>query len=274
MNIVIPMAGNGDRFVNEGFTDPKPLIMVRGKMVIEYVVDMFDRENDNFIFICNSRHLSGDYHMEEILRSLVSYCTIKSIAPHKLGPVFTVIQAEDLLTDEPMIVSYCDTAVTWSYWEFKKFVEGIDGCIVSHTGFHPHTLGTTMMAYSKTDGNKVLEIKEKECYTDNKYNEHASSGIYYFGSGSYIKYFHQLMDENISYNGEFYVTLIYNLMIKDNLSVYSYLNEITLSFGNPVDIRNYEAWQEIIDGGQVKDSMDAVRCYSYWNYYRSVNCVT
>ena len=267
MNIIIPMAGNGERFVEAGYRDPKPLIMVRGKRVIEYVVDMFDRQNDNFTFICNSDHIKENIHMKEILGELVTNCTIKVISPHKLGPVFTIIQASTgLESDEPMIVSYCDTAVVWDYKDFKSFVKDLDGCIVSHTGFHPHTLGSTIMAYSKTDGNKVIEIKEKECYTNNKFDEHASSGIYYFRKGNYIKYFYQLMDKGITYNGEYYVTLVYNLMIQDNLSVYSYLNEYTLSFGNPIDIKNFEAWQTILDEEQVKNSIDVIKCYNYWKY--------
>ena len=31
MNILILMAGRGQRFVNKGYTDPKPLIPVNGK---------------------------------------------------------------------------------------------------------------------------------------------------------------------------------------------------------------------------------------------------
>ena len=45
MNIVIPMAGSGQRFVDAGYTDPKPLIKVGGKMIVEYVIDMFEKVN-------------------------------------------------------------------------------------------------------------------------------------------------------------------------------------------------------------------------------------
>ena len=32
------MAGRGDRFVDKGYTNPKPLIKVNGKMIIEYIL--------------------------------------------------------------------------------------------------------------------------------------------------------------------------------------------------------------------------------------------
>jgi NDP-sugar pyrophosphorylase family protein len=267
MNIIIPMAGSGQRFVNAGYKEPKPLIKVGGRMIIEYVLDMFDRENDNFLFICNDNHLD-DTFMREILEALVAKATIIGMPPHKLGPVYTVLAVENLIPDEePCIIAYCDNPVTWDYEDFKKAMRLVDGCIVSHTGFHPHTLSNTLFAYSKTDKvGWVSEIKEKACYTNNRFAEHASSGIYYFRYGHLVKkYFKQAINENLNYKGEYYVTLVYNLLIKDGLRVFSYLNDKVLAFGTPREVQNYEAWQTIIKGGQVHSEEEAKLCYNYWN---------
>ena len=60
----------------------------------------------------------------------------------------------------------------------------------------------------------MLEIKEKEPFTDNRMQEYASSGTYYFKKGADLKkYFKQLMDLDINLKGEFYVSLVYNLGI-------------------------------------------------------------
>ena len=55
--IVIPMSGLGKRFVEMGYKDPKPLIIVDGLPIIEHVVNLFDKKNDKYIFICNDLHL-------------------------------------------------------------------------------------------------------------------------------------------------------------------------------------------------------------------------
>ncbi|MGD0340519.1 MAG: NTP transferase domain-containing protein [Bacteroidales bacterium] len=271
MKIIIPMAGKGERFVNANYKEPKPIIKIRGKRLIEYVCDMFDRENDEFIFICNDVHLrESDLYKE--LEKVVKKYTILSMAPHKFGPVFSVYTMvyPYVKKDEPFIISHCDTPFTWDYKGFKEFVKGKDGCLVSCRGFHPHSLSSTMWAHSRTDGgNRVYEVKEKACYTDNHFNEHASAGVYYFRKGEYIfKYFKQLIDENINYNGEFYITLVYNLLIRDGLSVYSFLNDRVLSFGTPCDVQNFEAWQTILDGGQVQGEFELLQCYQYWKQYR------
>ena len=51
MKIIVPMAGVGDRFIKAGYVDPKPLIEVNGKRIIEYIIEMFDIENDEFTIL-------------------------------------------------------------------------------------------------------------------------------------------------------------------------------------------------------------------------------
>ena len=268
MKIIIPMAGTGQRFVDAGYKDPKPLIKVDGKCIVDYVLDMFDRERDEFVFICNKDHLITT-DMVDHLTQAVKRSRIIGIAPHKVGPVFTVLKAIEFIEDEePVIIAYCDNPVKWNYPKFLQLMANmsIDGGIVSHKGFHPHTLGNTMFAYSRTNSHGwVSEIKEKACYTDNRFNEHASSGIYYFKKGEYVKkYFKEVMDKNVNYNGEFYVTLVFNLLIRDGLRVWSYLNDEVFAFGTPDMVKNYEAWQSLLKGEQIKNEEDLINCYNYW----------
>ena len=58
MQIIIPMSGVGERFKKAGYADPKPLIQINGKTIIEHVIDLFPGEDD-FIFICNQEHLKN-----------------------------------------------------------------------------------------------------------------------------------------------------------------------------------------------------------------------
>lgn len=56
MQIIIPMAGSGERFKQAGFPQIKPLVKVDDKPMIEYVINFFPGEED-FLFICNQEHL-------------------------------------------------------------------------------------------------------------------------------------------------------------------------------------------------------------------------
>jgi NDP-sugar pyrophosphorylase family protein len=269
MKVIIPMAGFGNRFVEAGYRDPKPLITVNGKRILEYICGMFDKE-DELIFICNDYHLATT-PMKKVILEIRPDATIVGVPPHKKGPVYTMAGMESYIDDsEEVIVCYCDNPYLWNYTEFKKWIKESesDGCILSHVGFHPHRLSSTFMAYMKESNLVVSEIKEKEPYTEDPMQEHASTGTYYFKKGSYIKkYFQQLMDSDINYNGEYYVTLVYNLLIQDNLKVTCYPTDFVTVFGTPEEVENFEAWQTILGGLQVRNEEDLVRTYRYWKEY-------
>ena len=271
MKIIIPMAGTGDRFVMKNYIDPKPLIEVNGKRIISYIYEMFDK-NDEFVFICNETHLKTT-KMREIIKTMVPNSEIISIPNHKKGPIFTILDTDIdsiIKDDEEVIVCYCDNPYIWDYEYFKQWVKNnnSDGCILSHVGFHPHRLSSTYMAYMKETDLVVSEIKEKEPYTNNHMEEHASTGTYYFKKGSYIKkYFKQLIDLNINYNGEYYVTLVYNLLIKDGLLITCFPTDYVTVFGTPEEVENFEAWQSLLNSSQIKNESDIIKCYNYWKSY-------
>jgi dTDP-glucose pyrophosphorylase len=268
MRVVVPMAGQGDRFIRAGYADPKPLIrLADGKRIIEHVVGMF--ADDDFVFVCNYPHLR-DTPMRSVIESLCPSAKIVGMPVHKRGPVWTVKAAYDEIPDdEPVIVAYCDGAVRWDYGAFLKHVAPLDGCLVTHSGFHPHTLSSTRMAYLRTEEQRVLEVKEKASFTDEPITEHASSGVYYFRSGGQLKRYFDKALEGPSFNGEHYVTLVYNLMIQDGLNVGYFDTSHVAILGTPSEVQNYEAWQTILRGEQVKDAADALACYEYWSSFNA-----
>ena len=246
MHIIIPMSGIGNRFIQAGYKDPKPLVVVDGKPIIEHVCDLFPNE-DKFTFICNAKHLT-ETNMREVLLSIKPNAKIVEIPNHKKGPVYAVSLIENLIEDdEEVIVNYCDFGTYWDYKDFLKHTRDrdADGAIPSYKGFHPHMLGSTNYAFMRDDKQWMLEIKEKEPFTNNRMNEYASNGTYYFKKGSYVKkYFKELMFKDINLNGEYYVSLIYNLLIQDNLKVSIYDIQHMLQWGTPQDVEEYNTWSK------------------------------
>lgn len=268
MTIVVPMAGLGNRFVIAGYKEPKPLIPVCGKSILERVVAMFPPDYP-FVMICNEQHFIHT-DLPDMVKKLKPEARLVAMPCHKLGPVYTVKAAYDYIPDDqPVVVAYCDVVAKFDPQDFADFVQrsNLDGCLFTHIGFHPHTLSTTTkMAFCKTQGDAVLEVKEKACYTDNPFQEHASSGLYYFRSGAMLKKYCELaMARNLQYNGEFYITLVYNAMVQDGLRVGYYDTDIAI-LGTPEEVQNCEAWQHIIRS--VPNEEDAVRSYRYWQNFR------
>ena len=245
MKVVIPMSGMSSRFVAAGYDIPKYLIEVDGKKVIEHIVGLYPDDSE-FVFIINDKH-KEETDIVNVLEKLVTKKEIVTIPRHKKGPVFSVSEFDSLIDDdEEVIVNYCDFSIYWDYRHFKAFVDATecDGCVICYTGFHPHMLGSDNYAFCRTDeNNQILEVREKQPFTDNKMSEFASAGNYYFRKGSYVKkYFKQLMDEDININGEYYVSLIYNLLIQDGLDNRVYEVPYMLQWGTPGDLDIYNSW--------------------------------
>ena len=246
MHIIIPMSGKGQRFIDAGYEVPKPLIKVDGKPIIEHVCDLFPDEN-KFTFICNSIHLA-ETNMTEVLKSIKPKANIVEIPSHKKGPVYAVSLVSNLIKDdEEVIVNYCDFGTYWDYEDFLKHTRSrdADGAIPAYKGFHPHMLGSTNYAFMRDEQQWMLEIKEKEPFTNNRMEEYASNGTYYFKKGLYVKkYFSDLMKKNIHLNGEYYVSLIYNLLKQDGLKVSIYNIQHMLQWGTPSDVEEYNKWSK------------------------------
>ena len=244
MHIIIPMSGMGNRFLEAGYTEPKPLIKVEGKPIIEHVINLFPGET-KFTFICNSLHMN-ETNMKAVLNKICPTGQIIEIANHKKGPVYAVSQIlEYIEDDEEIIVNYCDFGTYWNYEDFLKHTRDrkADGAIPSYRGFHPHMLGTTNYAFIKDLNQWLIEIKEKEPFTENRMNEYASNGTYYFKKGEFLKkYFTEILNTNININGEYYVSLIFNLLVRDGLKVSVYEIQHMLQWGTPDDLEVYIRW--------------------------------
>lgn len=250
MKIIVPMTGLGSRFKEAGYDTYKALINMHGQPVLQYIVEMYPDEAD-FVFICRNEMLQNS-DLEQVLLRIKPSAKIVGIEPHKLGPVYTVAQVFDLIDDnEQVICNYCDFYMEWDYNHFKGVSKSrkYAGIIPCYTGFHPHLLHEkNLYAGCQVDSNLMLtEIKEKYSFESDKFKGYHSAGNYYFDKGIYIKkYFKQLMDEDIHLNGEYYISLVYNLLVKDGLDVLVY-DQIPhfCQWGTPEDMEEYNRWSDV-----------------------------
>lgn len=248
VQIIIPMSGLGKRFVEAGYREPKPLIEVDGKPIIEHVVNLFPGE-ENISFICNDDHLKNT-NMRDVLQRICKTGKMYEVPViGRQGPVHAVsLIFNEIDDDKEVIVSYCDYGTDWDYPKFLKDTRerNADGAIACYRGFHPHMLGTDNYAFlkEKEEGSRWMHaIQEKMPFTENRMNEYASNGTYYFKSGRIMKkYFTLLMERQTKVNNEYYVSMVYNLLIEHGLTVSIFEIEHMLQWGTPYDLEVYNDW--------------------------------
>jgi len=230
LNVLIPMAGAGSRFASVGYTFPKPLIEVRGKPMIQVVVENLNIEA-NYIFIVQKEHYEK-YNLKYLLNVIAPNCKIVQVDGLTGGAACTTLLAKEFIdNDAPLVMANSDQFVEWNSNEclYAFTADSIDGGIVTFEATHPK------WSYAKLgEDGFVSEVAEKRPISNL-----ATVGIYYWKHGSdYVKYAEQMIAKNIRVNNEFYVCPVFNEAIGDGKKVRVKNIEQMWGIGTPEDL-NY-----------------------------------
>ncbi|MDG1164298.1 MAG: hypothetical protein P8N61_02885, partial [Porticoccaceae bacterium] len=119
------------------------------------------------------------------------------------------------------------------------------GAIPAYKGFHPHSLGNTNYAYMKESNGWLSDIQEKLPYTDNRMEEFASSGTYYFATAGLMSdAFMHVMEKGLAVNSEYYVSLAYKYLLDNALTVAVFPLQHFMQWGTPEDVSEYNYWSK------------------------------
>lgn len=230
MKVLIPMAGAGSRFEKAGYTFPKPLIEVKGKPMIQTVVENLNIDAE-FVFVVQKEHYEK-YHLKSLLELISPGCKIVQVDGLTEGAACTALMAKEFIdNDEPLLFSNSDQFLEWDSNEFmySMMADEIDGGILTFTATHPKW----SFAKLGEDG-FVTEVAEK-----NPISNIATAGIYYWAKGSdFVKYAEQMIERNIRVNNEFYVCPVYNQAIEDGKKVRIFPVKRMWGIGDPESL-NY-----------------------------------
>lgn len=256
IQIIIPMTGNGSRFKAEGYKELKPFIEVDQKPMLEWIVKMFPGDENKIIIICRKDHFNELTSMRATLSHICPSAKVIELDNwQKLGPAFDILAAQNSIDSlTPTLVSYCDYFMKWDYTKFKSdlLTRNCDGCIPTYTGFHPHLLPkNNLYASCKIDEKQdLIQIKEKFAWNEDKTKDFHSPGMYYFKSGKLMKkYIQKMIDAKDHVNNEYYMSLPFNYMVREGLSVWCPSNvQQFCQWGTPADLNEYNRWKNIITG--------------------------
>jgi len=245
MKILIPMAGQGKRFLRAGYATPKPFMEVDGIPVVEHIVRNFSSQDD-FVFGVDEEHLKNEAYRKTLER-IAPRANILSIPYQPDGPVAVLRRMFDAFAnDEPVIVNYCDFSWSWDYPAFKKAVEAnqADGAVLCYRGFHPHLLGPNKYATLDAERLWMKEIREKHTWHGDKQKDWTSSGTYYFGLGKILKEACAEIEMHPEWkiNGEFYVSQLYQVLREKKRKVLIHEIPFMLQWGTPEDLEEYNYW--------------------------------
>ncbi|MFH1427826.1 MAG: glycosyltransferase family 2 protein [Patescibacteria group bacterium] len=208
MKIIIPIAGRGSKFISAGYSEPKPLIMIKGKPMVKWATDAlpFLRFNNDLIFIILKDQVDQhglDWKLRELYGAEVKIIISQDITE---GAPCTILLAKDIInTDEELIIYNADQFFNDS---INKVIEEksdeIKGIIPVYRGTNPK------WSFALLDDNGyVVKTAEKEPLSNL-----ATVGLYYFAQGKdFVWAAEEMIKKNIRTLGEFYVCPVYNELI-------------------------------------------------------------
>jgi len=235
ISLVIPMAGEGLRFAQAGYTAPKPFIDVAGKPMIERVLDNVRLPGAKVTLIARGEHIAAEPALARRLET--RGCGIITLDKKTEGTACTLLHARDQLPeDTPLMIANCDQIVDFSVSEFVTdcFARGLDGSILV---FREPDLNPKW-SYARVDEHGVVaEVAEKKPISDL-----ATVGIYLFRTARlFINSAIDMIARNDRVNNEFYTCPVYNYAIRAGarIGVFEVPRTAMQGIGTPEDLQKF-----------------------------------
>ena len=236
INIVIPIAGAGSRFMKAGYTTPKPFIDVLGEPMIVRVIENLSCDNARFILIVRDEHIRMATKLVQKIERLHN-AIIHSIGHLTEGAACTVLHARKFINnDDPMVIANSDQIVDIAFQNFVNdcLERNLDGSIMTFKDPEKNT----KWSFAKLDSDGfVKDVREKVPISDS-----ATVGIYMFRRGKdYVDAAIDMIVQGDRVNNEFYVCPVYNYAITNGkkIGVFDIPFNTMHGLGTPEDLETY-----------------------------------
>lgn len=236
----MPMAGEGSRFLNQGITTPKPLMTCKGKSLFEQALMSLDDIEcpKKYSFIVRQEHIEK-YDIVMKIKGVLPKASVFSVRETTRGAVETCLLARQVIElDDALVVMDCD--LEFYSRNYNAYISDIlrkapdqvnGGALVSFDSRDPR------YSYALVDSHsRVIRTAEKEVISN-----HALAGAYFFSKSiSFLTAAERLLHNENQKSAEFYVSLLYNDLIRNGEYVFLAKTDRYYSYGTPEELRRYQ----------------------------------
>jgi len=228
---LIPMAGAGQRFVDVGYSTPKPLIEVNGLPMVVRAAESLPSA-DLWIFICRAEHIH-EHGIDEKLRKHFPNCEILSLDYLTAGQASTCLFAKDLLKeDDQLTIGACDNGMEYDKVAFNHLIKKTDAMIWTFRN-NPSVMQNPKMYgwVDVDDSGNALRVSCKEPISNTPLKDHAVVGTFSFRKAlTFFKSVKTMIEKNRRINNEFYVDVALDECI------------LSGSIVRPMEVSSYVCW--------------------------------
>ncbi|MBI1273766.1 MAG: NTP transferase domain-containing protein [Alphaproteobacteria bacterium] len=248
-SVVVPMAGRGRRFADEGYDAPKPLIPVTGRpMAVQALGDLPRAERVRAVL---RRDLPGLDRLQKSLRLEVPGIDIALLESLTEGQAITALEGLAGMHDETMVTfGACDHGMIYDAAALARLLAdpAVDAIVWAVRG-HPQA-AQKPQAYGWVDADgagRIRNVSVKVPLADPAHDPVVTGTFTFRRAGDFRRAVARMQGRNARVNGEFYIDTAINDACALGLDCRLFAIDHYLGWGTPNELRSYEYWQNCLD---------------------------
>lgn len=261
MNILVPMAGAGQRFVEEGYKLHKPAIPTIDRrtgrefpMVVCATMDLPDvsSNGENIIYI------DRDFHKRDGVEKVINetYPRARFITLDYLteGQASTCLLAKEYIdNEEPLLIAGCDNGMVINIETFRELTDEADVLVFTYRNNESVNNNPNAYGWVKIDDeNGITGLSIKKAISETPMKDHAIVATFWFKKGSiFISAAKKMIKENDRVNNEFYVDQAIKHVLDLGYKAKVFEIDRYIGWGTPKDYENYmntiHYWKDFVN---------------------------
>ena len=257
--LIVPMAGLGKRFADEGYKKTKPLINVSGRSMVSTAIKSLPKADKNMFVL--RKNMDGYNQIKVELSKNFSNSSFTSLTKLTDGQAITTLEGLKELKKErknviyePITVAACDNAIVFNQKKYQNILDKGDFDVlvwgaINHANSkrYPEMFGWINYDQKTMNVNNISVKKP----IDKSLSQPIVIGMFTFKNAKILEQsINQLMKNENKINNEFYLDSTVNEAINLGLNCKVFIIDHFISFGTPNDLKTFEYWQS---------------CFSKWN---------
>lgn len=261
-NIIIPMAGAGQRFVDAGYKEHKPVIGTIDRrsgqelpMVVCATYDLPELADDGANVTYIDRYFHKKDGVEDKIKQYFPKSNFISVEDLTEGQACTCLLAEEKINNNtPLLIAGCDNGMVIDTNKFKELTKESDVLVFTYR--HNESVVEKPDAYGwviPDENGTIQKLSIKKAVSNTPMEDHAIVATFWFKEGSiFVEAAKKMIQENDRINGEFYVDEVIKHTLELGYIAKVFEIERYIGWGTPADYENYmntiTYWKRFVQG--------------------------
>lgn len=213
LNLIVPIASKSPHFPAEEYPFPKPLIEVRGRTILEWVLGNLETiDGAKKITVVVLAEDCKKFYLDDTIRIFTKgNADVIVLEDETQGAACSILMAIDTINNElPLLIANGDQLFDCSIETLIVPLRSADAGVVTFESVHPR-----WSYVSLEEGDRVVEASEKRPLSKN-----AVAGLYYFSKGvDFVRGAMRMIEKGDDVDGRYFVAPVLNQLILDGKNV-------------------------------------------------------